>query len=109
MEIGPTVMVARQGRALYGVLALGLGIWCFSGQAIAEACTSEECACEEALNRNTAEALEDFMKKYPQGESNGRTACAALAITPAEEPTTPDNSHKDDDTGQSDVSAPPED
>src|SRR5262245_8655752 len=96
MDIRPTVMATRRGRALCGALALGLGILCLSGPAIAQMCKSEECACEEALARNTAEALEEFLKKYPQSESKGRTACAVLAIAPAEEPAEPDNSHKDD-------------
>jgi hypothetical protein len=101
------VMVPRHAK---GALALGMGLWGFSGEAVAQAaCASEECACEEALSRNTAEALEDFMTKYPQSESNGRTACAALAITPAEEPIQPDKRDREDGTiGEPGAAVPPE-
>jgi hypothetical protein len=49
-------------------------------------CTTEECACEEALKQNTIEALEAFLKKYPQSTAGGGTsACAALGVPGEEE------------------------
>src|SRR5262245_24915378 len=49
-------------------------------QGTTQHCTSEECACEEALRRNTVEALEDFLRRYPQATNNSGSACAALAM-----------------------------
>lgn len=50
-------------------------------QAATKHCKTEECACEKALKLSTVEALEDFLKKYPQSTSDTRkTACAALGV-----------------------------
>ena len=40
---------------------------------------SEEECCQLALKKNTIEALEEFLRKYPLGRSN--SACSALATT----------------------------
>jgi hypothetical protein len=42
--------------------------------------TEEECACEAALNRNTIEALEEFLRRYPPRPGGETTACTALAL-----------------------------
>jgi hypothetical protein len=41
--------------------------------------TAMECACESALEANTLEALEDFLRRYPGDESKG-SACFAQAL-----------------------------
>lgn len=40
---------------------------------------SEEECCQLALEKNTIEALEEFLRLYPPGRSN--SACSALAAT----------------------------
>jgi hypothetical protein len=74
-----------------GTALLGLGAFGVSVQATAQKCTSEACACEEALRQNTVEALEAFLKKYPHSYK-GDSACAALAVPPSDglEPENPD-------------------
>ena len=63
-----------------GGLLLGLGSGIALGESANQHCTSEECACEHALRQNTVEALEDFLRKYPDSMENGKSACAALAV-----------------------------
>jgi hypothetical protein len=41
--------------------------------------TEEEC-CQEALRKNTVEALEAFLRKYPPGR-NSNSTCSALALS----------------------------
>src|SRR5688500_14772038 len=67
---------------IFGVLMLGICGDGVPGQGAARHCVSEECACEEALSQNTVEAVEDFLRKYPQSVDGGDTACAALAVPP---------------------------
>lgn len=67
------------------VLVLGASVLSISGNVVSgqsgvRQCTSEECACEEALQQNTVEALEDFLRKYPHAGSGGTSACAALGV-----------------------------
>jgi hypothetical protein len=38
----------------------------------------EQCACEAALEENTIQALEEFLRKYPPGPKP--SACGALAL-----------------------------
>jgi hypothetical protein len=73
---------------VFGALTLAVGVFGVPAQAAKARCTSEECACEQALRQNTVEALEKFLKKYPQSTASGGTACAALAVPPAEEGST---------------------
>ena len=40
--------------------------------------TEEDCACAAALQENTIEALEEFLRRYPQN-GNEPNACLALA------------------------------
>ena len=49
-------------------LVLTFGVPSISAEAKARHCTSAECACEQALKRNTAEALEDFLRTVPENE-----------------------------------------
>jgi hypothetical protein len=63
---------------------LGVGVHVMAGQSATRPCTTEECACEDALRKNTVEALEEFLRKYPQSVDNGNSACAALAVPPAD-------------------------
>lgn len=39
-----------------------------------------ERACEQALQANSIEALEDFLHKYPPGQYRNEVACYALAL-----------------------------
>jgi outer membrane protein assembly factor BamD (BamD/ComL family) len=39
-----------------------------------------EAACERALQKNTIEALEDFLHKYPPNKYRSDVACYALAL-----------------------------
>lgn len=70
---------------MLGVLALNIGVGAVASEAAVRKCTSEECACEAALRKNTIEALEAFLKKYPHSVDSGKTACAALAIPSSDE------------------------
>src|SRR4051794_1062872 len=72
----------QQFIVILGALALSAGSFALSAQAKAKRCTDEACACEQALNRNTVEALEAFLKKYPQSVNNKDSACGALAVPP---------------------------
>ncbi len=80
-----------------GALTLGVSGSALAAQAAVRQCTSEECACEEALRQNTVEALEAFLRKYPQSTSAAQpaSACAALGVPPAEEGV-PDQNSLDD-------------
>ena len=64
-----------------GALALGISGNVVSAQSALRHCSTEACACEEALKRNTVEALETFLRKYPHAD-RGTSACAALAVPP---------------------------
>ena len=75
----------RQLVLALGALVLGVSVNSLSGQSASRSCVSEECACEAALQKNTVEALEDFLRKYPQAVSRGESACAALAVPPGGE------------------------
>ncbi len=77
-----------------GALGLGVSVSAISVQSASRSCASEECACEEALRQNTVEALEEFLRKYPQSTTHGNTACAALAVPPLNEE--PDGQGLDD-------------
>jgi hypothetical protein len=91
MNFQPAILV------LAGTLALSVGIFSSSAQAGPKHCTTEECACDEALNRNTVEALEEFLRKYPQSVSDRKSACGALAVPPEEHPSTPGYEHEGSD------------
>jgi hypothetical protein len=67
-----------------GVLMLSVGGHVASGQGAARHCTTEECACEEALKKNTVKALEDFLRKYPHSETDGASACSAIGVPPGD-------------------------
>src|SRR5882724_11627354 len=67
---------------------VGFGV---PAQATKARCTSVECACEHALKQNTVEALEEFLRKYPQETSKGQTACAALSVPSLDETSTLDS------------------
>jgi hypothetical protein len=88
----------KQLLAAFGALALGAAAFSISTPAATKHCASEECACEEALKQNTVEALEDFLRKYPQSASNQESACAAMAVPP--EDVEPNNQSLDDETVQ---------
>jgi hypothetical protein len=78
-----------------GMIGLAVSGSIVSGQAAAVKCTSEECACEEALRQNTVEALEAFLREYPQS-GNGTSACAALSVpSDALDPSTSENTDED--------------
>lgn len=74
--------------ALLGVLGLGGGLTVSRSVQAADLdyptasyqCdpTEEQCACEEALKKNTIHAIEEFLRKYPPGRSP--SACSALAL-----------------------------
>jgi hypothetical protein len=70
----------------FGALALAISAFIVPAQAAKARCTSEECACEAALKQNTVEALEEFLRKYPQSVNDGQSACAALAVPSEGEP-----------------------
>jgi hypothetical protein len=52
-------------------------------QAAVQQCNglSEEECCQLALERNSIEALEEFLRIFPPGRSKGNTACSALAMS----------------------------
>ena len=74
--------------ALLGILGLGGGLTVSRSaqaadmdfSAVSYQCDprEEQCACEEALKKNTIEALEEFLRKYPPGRKP--SACGALAL-----------------------------
>jgi hypothetical protein len=75
-----TAMIIRDHLIVtFTTLVLGVGCFTASAQTAVQQCTSEECACDEAFKQNTFEALEDFLRKYPQAP-DGKTACAALGL-----------------------------
>jgi hypothetical protein len=80
------MFIKDQLVAAFGILVLGVGGFAVSGETATRQCASEECACEEALRQNTIEALENFLRKYPQAV-DGNTACAALGVPSEEEGT----------------------
>lgn len=92
--------MSSRKRVLAVLGALGFGVAGIAGtvQAAAVKCTSEECACERALEQNTVEALEDFLKQYPQDASREGSACAALAVPPSDQISTPDGAQEGDGT-----------
>lgn len=67
---------------ILGMLVLTGNESIVSAKAIRQ-CTTEECACGEALRQNTIEALEAFLRKYPDSVQTGSSACGALAVPPA--------------------------
>jgi hypothetical protein len=88
--------IARYFVFILGALALNVGGSALSADAKARHCTTEECACERALEQNTVEALEAFLKKYPHSVENGDSACGALAVPPGDDGIVPEGqSHED--------------
>jgi hypothetical protein len=75
--------IAYRTTVILSALALSFGALSASAQVKAGHCMSAECACETALERNTVQALEEFLKEYQHDASSQTTACAALAV-PAE-------------------------
>jgi hypothetical protein len=70
--------------AIFGVFGFSLagGVTAsYPAQAAVQQCNglSEEECCQLALEKNTIEALEEFLRLYPPGRSD--SACAALAMT----------------------------
>jgi hypothetical protein len=55
--------------------------------------TAIECACDSALEANSLEALEDFLRRYPADAAKG-TACFAQAL--AQWKTEEDNQNNSD-------------
>jgi hypothetical protein len=76
-------------------LALAVGGFGVTAQAAKARCTSQECACEQALRRNTVAALEDFLKKYPRASEG--SACIALAVPLSDEGSDFDSQDQDND------------
>lgn len=79
-----------------GALVFFASVDAVSAHAAARHCTSEECACEAALQQNTIEALEAFLKKYPQSTSSpgSSSACASLGVPVPDKGATDDNGGK---------------
>jgi hypothetical protein len=61
---------------LLGAAGVGLTTLPHNASAEVDPHQEEEMACDEALRRNTIEALEDFLFRYPRGNS----ACHARAL-----------------------------
>ena len=74
----------KQRALILSILVLGWGGLMVSAEGAARQCVSAECACERALEQNTIEALETFLKEYQHDASSKETACAALGV-PLEE------------------------
>jgi hypothetical protein len=72
----------RQFFLILRALTLSVSGFALSAEAKVRLCTTEECACEQALEKNSVEALEAFLKKYPQSVNNKDSACGALAVPP---------------------------
>jgi hypothetical protein len=70
----------KQMALVLSGVALGFAGLTVAAQAKAQQCTTAECACEKALERNTVEALEEFLKKYQHDASSQETACAAFGV-----------------------------
>jgi len=89
--------------AILGVFGFGLGggvAASYPAQAaVAQQCNglSEEECCQEALDKNTIEALEEFLRKYPPGRS--KYACSALAKLTQFSDTGPRDFHTHQDKG----------
>ena len=90
-----------------GVLALSASAHVASGQGAARHCTSEECACEEALRKNTVKALEDFLRKYPHSDTDGASACSAISVPPGDGNSSVGNPGNDGDGQQNGPALPP--
>lgn len=75
----------NQMALILGALVLGVGGLGASAQGIARQCGSAECACELALEQNTVEALEEFLKRHQHDAGTKDTACAALGVSPQDE------------------------
>src|SRR5262245_24407749 len=91
-----------------GALVLGINGNTVARQGAARHCTTEACACEHALNKNTVEALENFLRKYPHA-ARGTSACAAIAVPPGEDGVTPDGeSHDQTDSPNEPAAVPSE-
>ena len=86
----------KQLLMTFSALVLGVAGFDVSAQAAKQHCASEECACEQALEQNTVEALEEFLKKYPQSVNNKDSACAAMAVPPDDEISGPEGQSHDD-------------
>ena len=95
--------MSRYILPILGALALNVGGSALSADAKARHCTSEECACEQALEQNTVEALEAFLRKYPQSVSNANSACGALAVPPGDEGQPMPEGQSHDDSGMPEV------
>ena len=84
---------------IFGVFGFSLGSAMTAShpaQAAVQQCnglTEEEC-CQLALEKNTIEALEEFLRLFPPGRSDN--ACTALATTALEGFTPRGNEHTDD-------------
>lgn len=91
----------KQLPMAFGVLALAAVEFGVPAQAAKVRCASEECACEQALRQNTVEALEEFLRKYPQNANSKASACMALAVPPADDGV--DNQDGDGQASQPDV------
>ena len=70
--------------AIFGVFGFSIagGVTAsYPAQAAVQQCNglSEEECCQLALEKNTIEALEEFLRMYPPGRGN--SACSALALT----------------------------
>jgi hypothetical protein len=74
------MIIRMQMILMLGLLASSAGGLSVSTHAKAQQCVSAECACEKALEKNTVEALEEFLKKYQHDVSSQETACAALGV-----------------------------
>jgi hypothetical protein len=90
----------------FGAFVLGISANAVSGQSASRHCSSDECACEEALNKSTVEALENFLRKYPHA-AQGESACAAIAVPRADGGVIPeDQSHDQNDTLEKPIATP---
>ena len=72
--------------AIFGVFGFSLagGVTAsYPAQAAVQQCNglSEEECCQLALEKNTIEALEEFLRLFPPGRSKGDNACSALAMS----------------------------
>jgi hypothetical protein len=79
----------NQTALILSALVLSFGGLSISAESKARQCVSTECACERALERNTVEALEIFLREHQHDASSLNTACAALALP--SEPASPED------------------
>lgn len=77
--------MSKQFMMILGLLAMSVGWDTVAAGAATRKCKTEKCACEAALQRNTIEALEAFLKKYPHSVGRGQSACAALGVPSLDE------------------------